>query len=133
MIHLDTNVVIGIANGREPALRQRFADEPDDVAISAIVLFELRFGIAKSNLKKATGARLDAFLRTPVFVLPFDDTDAAEAADIRARLAEAGTPIGPYDTLIAAQARRRSATLVTANSREFSRVPGLVLADWTTI
>ena len=79
-----------------------------------------------------SAAKLKAFLRTPVTVLMFDADDASEAADIRAALARLGTPIGPYDTLIAAQARRRGATLVTANTREFSRVPGLVVADWTT-
>ena len=63
-------------------------------------------------------------------VLPFDAEDAAHAGDIRAHLERKGTPIGPYDYLIAAQARRRGATLVTANRREFERVPGLMVADW---
>ena len=63
-------------------------------------------------------------------MLPFEPEDAAHAGDIRAELEKAGTPIGHYDYLIAAQARRRGATLVTANVREFARVPGLLLADW---
>ena len=65
-------------------------------------------------------------------VLDFDAEDAEEAGDIRATLQRAGTPIGPYDILIAAQARRRDALLVTANTREFARVPGLQIEDWTT-
>ena len=63
--------------------------------------------------------------------MTFDAEDAHEAGDIRALLERAGTPIGPYDILIAAQARRRGATLVTANTREFARVPGLKTEDWT--
>jgi tRNA(fMet)-specific endonuclease VapC len=65
-----------------------------------------------------------------VEVLPFDSEDAVEASDIRAALESKGTPIGPYDLLIAAQARRRGATLVTLNRREFAHVPGLSVTDW---
>jgi tRNA(fMet)-specific endonuclease VapC len=67
---------------------------------------------------------------SPVQVLTFDAMDAQEAGDIRARLRRAGTPIGPDDILIAAQARRRNALLVTANTREFAQVPGLRIEDW---
>ena len=63
-------------------------------------------------------------------MLPFEAEDAAHAGDIRAHLESKGTPIGHYDCLIAAQARRRGATLVTANRREFERVPGLMVMDW---
>jgi tRNA(fMet)-specific endonuclease VapC len=71
------------------------------------------------------------FLAGPIRVLNFDAEDARESGDIRAALARAGTPIGPYDVLIAAQARRRGAILVTANKNEFARVPGLQTQDWT--
>jgi tRNA(fMet)-specific endonuclease VapC len=64
--------------------------------------------------------------------LPFEAEDVAHAGDIRAHPESKGTPIGPYDYLIAAQARRRSAALVTLNVREFSRVPGLIVTDWAT-
>ena len=74
---------------------------------------------------------LAEFLAPGIAVLPLDAEDAAHAGDIRAHLESKGTPIGPYDCLIAAQARRRSATLVTSNRREFERVPGLLLTDWT--
>ena len=70
------------------------------------------------------------FLSGPIEVLPFETTDADEAGDIRAALERAGTPIGPYDVLVAAQARRRDALLVTANEREFARVPRLKFEDW---
>ena len=69
--------------------------------------------------------------RLGIDVLPFEAEDAAHAGDIRAELEKAGTPIGHYDYLIAAQARRRGAALVTLNRREFERVPGLIVVDWS--
>ncbi len=129
---LDTNIVIGVLNGLPPRLLRRFELEfpRDTVALPAIVLFELEYGVAKSDRRRQNAERLAAFLRAPMTILPFDADDAREAGDIRAVLAKAGRPIGPYDVLIAAQARRRGATLVTANEREFARVPGLKTEDW---
>jgi tRNA(fMet)-specific endonuclease VapC len=129
---LDTNIVIAVLNGSSSPLMARFETElaDDAIALSAIVLFELAYGIAKSARRSANEERLAIFLRAPIPVLPFDADDAREAGEIRAALAKAGTPIGPYDVLIAAQARRRGATLVTANAREFARVPGLKAEDW---
>ena len=75
-------------------------------------------------------ALLATFLEAGVEVLSFGIDDAAEAVDIRTVLETKGMPIGPYDLLIAAQARRRGATLVTLNRREFARVPGLSVNDW---
>lgn len=77
-------------------------------------------------------AFLRAFIGDRMEVLRFDEEDAAEAGEIRVLLERAGEPIGPYDILIAAQARRRGATLVTFNRREFARVPGLTITDWST-
>jgi len=74
---------------------------------------------------------LDLLLADGIDILDFDAADAKEAGAIRAALRRAGTEIGPYDLLIAAQARRRDATLVTGNAREFARVAGLTVADWT--
>jgi tRNA(fMet)-specific endonuclease VapC len=74
---------------------------------------------------------LEAFLSAPVETPAFDREDAEHAADIRSFLKRQGTPIGPYDILIAGQARRRGAILVTANVREFRRVPRLAVEDWT--
>jgi tRNA(fMet)-specific endonuclease VapC len=90
----------------------------------------MRFGIARINRREHSERLLERFLGLGIDVLPFDAEDAAHAGDIRAHLESKGTPIGPYDCLIAAQARRRRATLVTANGREFERVPGLMVADW---
>ena len=129
---LDTNVVIAILKGRPPRLLDRFEIEfaRDAIVLPAITLFELEYGAAKSDRRRENDERLATFLRAPIAILPFDADDAREAGDIRAALAKAGTPIGPYDILIAAQARRRGATLVTANAREFARVPGLQTQDW---
>jgi tRNA(fMet)-specific endonuclease VapC len=133
MIGLDTNVVIIAINRRIPRLRERllqaFADGVN-IGIPAIVLFEIWYGIRKSARPQQNAANFAAFLGLDMTPWPFEADDAAEAGDIRAALERAGTPIGPYDILIAAQARRRNATLVTANAREFGRVPGLRVEDW---
>jgi tRNA(fMet)-specific endonuclease VapC len=133
MFCLDTNIVIGIINGRTPLIEARFRKEMSrtTVALPSIALFELRYGYAKSDRRFRMKALLAAFLEPGIEVLPFDFDDAAEAGDIRALLEAKGTPIGPYDILIAAQARRRGAILVTLNASEFARVPDLNVADWS--
>jgi tRNA(fMet)-specific endonuclease VapC len=133
VICLDTNAVIIAINDRNSRVRARFnqtARSGVPLSISSIVLFELWYGIAKSHRQQYNMETLAGFLAGPIQVLHFDADDAREAGHIRATLAKAGTPIGPYDILIAAQALRRNALLVTANEREFSRVPGLKTEDW---
>jgi tRNA(fMet)-specific endonuclease VapC len=133
MICLDTNAVIAAINRRKPELRRRLesaiaAEAP--IGLPTIVLFELRYGIARSARPQENAAILAAFLTLDMSHWPFELEDAEEAGDIRAELERAGTPISPYDVLIAAQARRRGALLVTANTGEFTRVPGLRIEDW---
>jgi tRNA(fMet)-specific endonuclease VapC len=134
MICLDTNIVIWIVNGRSSSLRLRLEEQMRSgmpVALSVIALFEMRYGFAKSDRRDHNERLLEQFLTLGIDVLPFEPEDAAHAGDIRAELEKAGTPIGHYDYLIAAQARRRNAALVTLNQREFARVPGLLLVtDW---
>ncbi|NEV78457.1 type II toxin-antitoxin system VapC family toxin [Rhodopseudomonas sp. BR0C11] len=134
MLFLDTNVVVDLLRKRTPRLRDSFAAAcaaSRPLAISTVVLFELRFGALNSQRPEANMRALDAFLAdTGMIVVAFDEAAAAEAADIRAALSRVGALIGPYDILIAAQARARSAILVTANRREFERVPGLMVTDW---
>ena len=132
MICLDTNVVIAVLKRGPPHLIQRFERElaQGTLAASSVVLFELRYGIADSVRQAENAERLAIFLQAPIEILPFDQDDAQEAGEIRVQLKRGGTPIGPYDLLIAAQARRRGAKLVTANIQEFSRVPRLVVEDW---
>jgi len=133
MFCLDTNAVIAAMNERSAAVVERLDRELRSgtrLLVPSIVLFELRFGIANSDRRDSNARNLDIFLATPVETPAFDEDDATEAADIRLFLKGRGTPIGPYDVLIAAQARRRGATLVTANIREFRRVPRLSVEDW---
>lgn len=133
MLCLDTNIVIGLLTGRQPAFRRRYNEErlaEGRLTLSAIVLFELRFGAANSERPERNGRVLDEFLAAGIEIFAFDAEDAAEAGAIRAHLKREGTPIGPFDILIAAQARRRQAALVIANVKEFARVPGLSVIDW---
>jgi len=133
MICLDTNVVIAAMNRRDLALRARLEQALFDrvtVAVPTIVLSELWYGISKSQRRQENTAALSAFLALDIIQWVFDADDAEEAGNIRAALERAGRSIGPYDILIAAQARRRGATLITANEREFARVPGLKTEDW---
>jgi tRNA(fMet)-specific endonuclease VapC len=133
LICLDTNAVIVAINDRTSRVRARLDQSLRGgvaVNVSSIVLFELWYGVSKSSRRQQNAGTIADFLAGPVRVLNFDAEDACEAGEVRAALERAGTPIGPYDVLIAAQARRRGATLVTANVREFARVPGLKTEDW---
>ena len=99
--------------------------------VPAMVLFELRHGYAKSAQRVLNEERLSVFLQAGFSQPEFDASDAAEAGEIRAHLEHLGQPIGPYDILIAAQARRRHATLATLNRAQFDRIPGLGVTDWS--
>jgi tRNA(fMet)-specific endonuclease VapC len=122
-----------LTDRRVPSVRRRLAEQlrlGTEIGFSAIALFELRYGHARSDWRAEADRLLAEFLAPGFVVLAFDAEDAAHAGDIRAHLESKGTPIGPCDCLIAALARRRGATLVTANRREFDRVPGLMVTDW---
>lgn len=131
---LDTNAVIALLKNRPPAVRgrlRRLVSRGASITVSSVVLYELCYGIARSDRRQENAERLRIFLSGGIDVTPFDEEDALAAGKLRASLEMAGTPIGPYDLLIAAQALRRGSTLVTANVSEFSRVRGLVWQDWT--
>ncbi len=130
MFLLDTNVCIRILNGSSPAVAGRLqATSPAAVRLCSVVKAELLYGARKS-------ARVDDNLRllhrffTPLVTVLFDDRCADEAGLIRLDLERSGRPIGPNDLLIAATARALDLVLVTANTREFGRVPGLRIDDW---
>ncbi len=129
---LDTNACIALINGTPALVRSRFqkAVGGAQIYVSAVVIFELWYGIAKSARPEVNAQRLETFLAGPVIVLPFDDEDARVGGSIRAALELSGRPIGAYDLLIAGQALGRQLTLVTANVSGFSRVKGLVWQDW---
>ena len=127
---LDTNAVIAALRGESKSMLSRLAQlAPSRLQLSALVLAELLTGAEKSThpaRARAALAELTAYM-TP---LPFDDAAADAYARIRAMLERKGKPIGPIDGLIAAQAVSRSMVLVTANLREFKRVPGLDCENW---
>lgn len=133
---LDSNVCINLINRREGRIRERFDQLPasagtgNAVYVSSIVIFELWYGVFKSARVAYNRAKLMEFFTGPAVPLRFNEDDARVAGEIRAQLERVGTPIGPYDVLIAAQAMNRGLTLVTANRREFGRVPGLRWEDW---
>ena len=130
---LDTNACIALINGTEASVRRRFqrAVARDSVILlSSIVVFELWYGVAKSQRKDSNRQRLEAFFAGPLEWTLFDEDDAQAAGTVRAELETAGTPIGAYDVLLAGQARRRGAILVTSNTKEFVRVAGLKWEDW---
>jgi len=127
MYLLDTNAVIAALKGHAGILKRIKTHAPQDVAISAIVAHELYYGAFRSARAQEKLGRVDA-LQFPV--LEFDRDDARCAGEIRAWLASAGSPIGPYDVLIAGQALSRSFILVTRNGREFSRIRELKIENW---
>jgi tRNA(fMet)-specific endonuclease VapC len=130
---LDTNAVIALLTDRPPAVRKRLrraAAGEVSIAVSTVVLFELWYGVARSQRRRENAERLRIFLAGNIDILPFEEEDAAVAGDLRVALEAEGTPIGPYDLLIAAQSLRTGATLVTANVAEFRRIKGLSWQDW---
>jgi len=131
---LDTNAVIAILKSQPACVRgrlRRAVSRRASIGVSSVVLYVLWYGVARSERRRDNAERLRVFLSGNIDVVPFDEQDAVTAGDLRATLENAGTPIGPYDLLIAAQALRSGATLVTANISEFARVRGLAWQDWT--
>lgn len=135
MIHLDTNVAIALLNGQPHHVRTHFdaaRDAKTPIGLSTLVYYELMYGAAASARRRANEEKIALFITLGrIALISFTEADAGEAADIRAYLRRQGTPIGPYDMLIAAQARRAGRVLVTANTGEFARVPGLQVLDWS--
>ncbi len=131
MFSLDSSTAIDFLRRPPAQLVRRIAEARDAglLTISAIVLFELSYG-AERRVHPTHLERLQTFLGGGVEVIEFDAEDAWAAGEVRARLERSGARIGPYDTLIAAQALRRDLVLVTANLREFERIPGLRLETW---
>ena len=130
---LDTNACIALINGTAINVRRRFkraVARESVILLSSIVSFELWYGVAKSQRKDSNTQRLETFLGGPLEWALFDEDDARAAGTVRAELEVVGRPVGAYDVLLAGQARRRGATLVTSNTKEFARVKGLKWEDW---
>lgn len=127
---LDTNICIFlIKNKPETVIRKFMEYDAGDICISAITYAELVHGVEKSAAREKNRIALTVFL-SEIQIIPFDDAAAQAYGAVKAELQRRGTPIGPLDTLIAAHAKALKVVLVTNNTREFSRVDGLVVEDW---
>lgn len=127
---LDTNICIAIIKQKPKDILRKFNDyQVGQVCISSVTLAELRYGVAKSQYHQKNQAALDEFI-LPLEVADFDEAAADYYGRLRAGLERQSTPIGALDTMIAGHALSLNVTLVTNNTREFSRVAGLQLLDW---
>jgi len=127
---LDTNVLSDFVRGDSGVKRRIVETPPDELAFSSVTVMEVSYGLALAP-ERARRIRptLEALLQA-VLVLPFTVEDARAAGTIRAALRRRGTPIGPYDVLLAGCAMARGLTLITGNVREMDRVAGLAVESW---
>jgi tRNA(fMet)-specific endonuclease VapC len=127
---LDTDISIYLMKNYPPELRERFDHLADELCISSITLGELRYGAEKSARNVENVRALGAFTAR-LQILPFPPAASIHFGQIRVHLERAGTPVGAYDMLIGAHARSEGLVLVTNNVREFGRIPGLQVENWT--
>ena len=128
---LDTNICIYIIKKKPAEVFDKFKNLTiGDVGISSITLAELQYGIEKSSSPSKNREALEKFL-TPIEIVDYGYEAAGEYGIIRAELESKGTPIGPLDTLIASHAKSLELVLVTNNVKEFERVEGLRIENWT--
>ena len=128
---LDTNICIFTVKNRPTHMREVFNRHHGQMCISAVSLMELIYGAEKSASPERNLAVVEGFAAR-LDVLPYDEIAASHTGQLRAELAKSGTPIGPYDQMIAGHARSRGLIIVTNNRGEFERVPGLRVEDWAT-
>ena len=128
---MDTNICIyAIKNKPESVIRKILSQNPEDLCISVVTYAELMHGVEKSQAVEKNRIAMSLFL-SAITVLDFDGEAAEVYGQIRAELERKGTPIDPMDLLIAGHARSQGLILVTNNTREFARVTGLRIEDWT--
>jgi len=127
---LDTNVCVDFLNRRYPKVTERIrTSSPEDLCLSSVAMAELRYGADRSQRRGENHERIDV-LATEIQCLDFDLTAARVYGRIRSALEAEGTPIGPYDMMIAAHAVSQGLILVTDNEREFRRISGLEIENW---
>ena len=127
---LDTNTCIALINQRSAQVEHQLQTRGvEQVGVSSITVAELAFGVMKSQSTR-NQAMLRGFL-APIEIAPFDGHAAWSYGAVRASLERKGTPIGPFDMQIAGHALALGCTVVTNNVREFARVPGLRVEDWS--
>ncbi|OCQ93059.1 twitching motility protein PilT [Limnothrix sp. PR1529] len=127
---LDTCVISDFIKGDAATIFRFQNTSPTDIAISAITVMELRYGLAINPQRSSKVEPVITSILSSVTILPFGLAEAERAAEVRAILKSQGQPIGAYDVLIAATALAHQLIMVTANQREFERVPGLVVENW---
>lgn len=126
---LDTNIAIYVIKTRPATARERFLQHQGQLCLSSVSLMELIYGAEKSSQPERNLRDVEGFAQR-LEVLPYDNAAAAHTGQIRAELGRAGTPIGPYDQMIAGHARSLGLVVVTNNAREFERVAGLRVENW---
>lgn len=127
---LDTNFCIATIRDRPAEVREAFNRHHAQMTISTVTVMELMFGVELSSQPQRNLAAVEGFIAR-LEVLDYDTTAAAHTAQIRAELRKTGKQIGPYDQMIAGHARSRGLVVVTNNTKEFQRVAGLRIEDWT--
>lgn len=126
---LDTNICIATIRYKPDAIRVAFNRHHTEMCISTVTVMELLYGVEVSAQSQRNLANVEGFIAR-LDVLDYDAAAAAHTAQIRAELTQAGKQIGPYDQMIAGHARSRGLVVVTNNTKEFKRVPGLRIEDW---
>ena len=128
---LDTNICIyAIKHNPQKVIEHLREHAPSDMCISSITYAELCHGVEKSQNKIRNKIALTVLLAN-IKIEPFDASSAENYGLVKAKLEKAGTPIGPLDTMIAGHAMSMGCTVVTNNTKDFSRVDGLIIEDWT--
>jgi tRNA(fMet)-specific endonuclease VapC len=127
---LDTDICIYLNKKHPVRLLERFNRRAGQIGVSTVTVAELYFGAEKSQRREENYKALDGFF-SGLEVLPFSRQAALHLAQVRVELEKVGSPIGPYDLLIGAHARSEGLALVTNNEREFRRIPGLAVENWT--
>ncbi len=127
---IDTNICIYIMNNHPAKVIKKFKQfDPGEIAISAITVSELQYGVAKSKYREKNQLRLEEFI-APFEILAYDETAATAYGDIRSQLEKCGQPVGPLDFLIAAHALGQDLVLITNNEKEFKRIKNLKVENW---
>lgn len=127
---LDTNIVIYTIKNRPEQVRQAFKQHEDQMCISSVTLGELIYGAERSTQTERNLADIEGLVAR-LEVAPFEEHAAEHFGQLRAELYRIGKPIGPYDMMIAGHARAMGMILITNNIKEFERVPGLRISNWT--
>jgi len=127
---LDTDISIYVIKNRPQAARERFQQYQGQLCVSSVTVMELLYGVEKSTQRERNLRDIEGFIQR-LEVLDYNEKAAAHTAQIRAELEQLGTPIGAYDQMIAGHARSYGLIVVTNNSREFQRVAGLRIENWT--